>query len=213
MGSFRELGITRAILAYNEGNVFADGCHEPRNAGLSEAGRRLIKCMDEVGMVVDLSHCGERTSFDVLEMSSARPPIFSHSNARAVFDHERNLSDTQIRSAAQRGSYIGVNGVGMFLGASTRDIPAAMARHAAHIASIAGPDRVGLGLDFMFLEGSSYDFFHRARERWPTGYPEPPWDFLQPEHFGDLVTELEKVGFGKAELTGVLGENYLRLVV
>jgi len=58
--SFRALGITRAILAYNEANIFADGCHEPRNAGLSSAGRRLVERMDAVGMIADLSHCGER---------------------------------------------------------------------------------------------------------------------------------------------------------
>ena len=213
VGSFRQLGITRAILAYNEGNIFADGCHELRDAGLSAAGRRLVNRMDEVGMIVDLSHCGERTSFDVLEMSSARPPMFSHSNARAIYDHERNVSDAQIRAVAQRGGYIGINGVGMFLGATSSDIPAAMAQHAAHIASIAGPDRVGLGLDFMFLEGSGYDFFHRARERWPKGYPDPPWDFLQPEQFGDLVIELENAGFSNTEVIGVLGGNYLRLLV
>ena len=213
VGSFRQLGIARAILAYNEGNIFADGCHEPRNAGLSAAGRRLVKRMDEVGMIVDLSHCGERTSFDVLETPSAHPPIFSHSNARAIYDHERNISDAQIRAVAQRGGYIGINGVGMFLGASSGAIPAAMARHAAHIAGIAGPDRVGLGLDFMFFEGSDYGFFHRERERWPKGYPEPPWDFIQPEQFGDLATELENAGFSKTELIGLLGENYLRLAV
>ena len=210
---FHRLGITRAILAYNEGNIFADGCHEPRNAGLSAAGRRLVRRMDEAGMIVDLSHCGERTSFDVLETPSSRPPIFSHSNARAVYDHERNISDAQIGAVARRGGYIGINGVGMFLGASLRDIPAAMARHAAHIADIAGPDRVGLGLDFMFLEGSDYGFFHRQGERWPQGYPEPPWDFIQPEQFGDLVGELEKAGFDQAGIIGLLGENYLRLVM
>jgi membrane dipeptidase len=211
--SFRQLGITRSILAYNEANIFADGCHEPRNAGLSAAGRRLVDRMDEVGMIVDLSHCGERTSFDVLETPSAHPPIFSHSNARAIYDHERNLSDTQIRMVAQRGGYIGINGVGMFLGVSGPDIPAAMAQHAAHIAGIAGPERVGLGLDFMFLEGSDYDFFRREGVRWPQGYPAPPWDFLQPEQFGDLVTELENAEFTNTEIIGLLGENYLRLVV
>jgi membrane dipeptidase len=88
-----------------------------------------------------------------------------------------------------------------------------MARHAAHIADIAGADRVGLGLDFMFLEGSDYDFFHAAKVRWPRGYPEPPWHFIQPEQFGDLVAGLEGVGFRRDEILGVLGGNYLRLAL
>ena len=70
---------------------------------------------------------------------------------------------------------------------------------------------LGLGLDFMFLEGSDYGFFHAARGRWPRGYPDPPWDFLQPEQLGDLVAALERVGFGREDLPGVLGGNYLRL--
>jgi len=209
--SFHGLGIGRAILAYNEANVFADGCHEPRNAGLSALGRRLVERMDGVGMVVDLSHCGERTTFDVLEMPLARPPVFSHSNARALYDHERNITDTQIRAVARRGGYIGINGVGMFLGVPAPDIPAAIARHAAHIAAIAGADRVGLGFDFMFLEGSDYGFFRREGERWPRGYPVPPWDFVQPEQFGAVVAELERAGFGRQEVAGIIGGNYLRL--
>jgi len=76
---------------------------------------------------------------------------------------------------------------------------------------IAGADCVGLGLDFMFLEGSDYGFYHRAKGRWPRGYPEPPWSFLQPEQFGDLVRALEKKGFSQDELKGLLGANYLRL--
>jgi membrane dipeptidase len=136
---------------------------------------------------------------------------FSHSNARAIYEHERNITDEQIKACARRGGYIGVNGVGFFLGVETAKIPAAMAEHAAHIAGIAGADRVGLGLDFMFLENSDYGFFHRAPGRWPRGYPEPPWSFLQPEQFGDLVLALEQKGFDREEMKGLLGGNYLRL--
>ena len=115
--AFLAAGVQRALLAYNEANIFADGCHEARNAGLSAAGRQLVARMDQAGMVVDLSHCGERTSLDALELPLNFAPVFSHSNARALFDHERNISNEQIRLCAERGGYIGINGVGMFLGA------------------------------------------------------------------------------------------------
>ncbi|WP_186418394.1 membrane dipeptidase [Bosea sp. CS1GBMeth4] len=211
--AFRAAGIDRAILAYNEANPFADGCHEPRNGGLSALGRRLLARMDACGMRIDLSHCGARTSLDALEAELAALPIFSHSNARALHEHERNISDEQIRACAARGGYIGVNGVGMFLGAAGPQIPQAMARHLSHIAGLAGPGRVGLGLDFMFLEDSDYGFYHTARGRWPRGYPEPPWHFFQPEQFGDLLAALEAEGFGAQEIRGILGENYLRLAL
>jgi membrane dipeptidase len=209
--AFKAAGIVRSILAYNEANVFADGCHEPRDAGLSAYGHRLIERMDQAGMVIDLSHCGQKTTFDALDAPLRRPPIFSHANARALYDHERNITDEQIKTCGERGGYIGINGVGMFLGVPGPDIPRRIAEHAAHVAALIGPDRVGLGLDFMFLEGSDYGFFHNARDRFPRGYPDPPWDFLQPEQFSDLVEALEHQGFSHHDLAGILGENYLRL--
>jgi membrane dipeptidase len=209
--AFFAAGVTRAILAYNEANVFADGCHEVRNAGLSGLGRRLIERMDRARMRIDLSHCGERTSLEALDMPTKRPPVFSHSNARALFDHERNISDELIRACGRRGGYIGISGVGMFLGAAGAELPRVMAQHAAHVASIAGADKVGLGLDFMFLEGSDYRFYLDAKARWPRGYPDPPWSFLQPEQLGDLVDALHAQGFTAAQVRGVLGDNYVRL--
>lgn len=207
--AFRAAGIGRAILAYNEANEAGDGCHERRNAGLSSRGRRLVAEMDAARMLADLSHCGERTSLDIMECT-AHPPFFSHSNVRALFDHERNLTDAQIQACAKRGGYIGVNGVGFFLGATEPDIPQAIARHVAYLAEKAGARAVGLGLDFMFLEGSDYGFFHASKGRWPRGYPDPPWDFLPPEAIGDVVQALEEAGFSREELAGILGGNYLR---
>ena len=101
--------------------------------------------------------------------------------------------------------------MGFFLGAGQAGIPERMAEHAAHIAGIAGADRVGLGLDFMFLQGSDYAFFMANRDKFPRGYPDPPWSFIQPEQFGDLVAAFEGKGFSQAEIKGILGDNYLRL--
>ncbi len=209
---FRALGVTRALLAYNERNLAADGCHEPANAGLSALGRRAVRAMDEAGLVLDLTHCGERTSLEAIELSGQRP-LFSHSNARALFEHERNITDEQIKACAARGGWIGVNGVGFFLAEGACDIPEAMSRHLAHMADLVGPEHLGLGLDFMYLEGSDYGFYRRAPERWPRGYPPPPWDFVQPEDLADLVRALEARGFSRAEVGGILGDNYLRIAV
>lgn len=211
--AFFEAGVRRSILAYNDANIFADGCHERRNSGLSARGRALVGRMDQVGMRVDLTHCGIRTTIDVLEMELNRPPLFSHSNARALFDHERNITDEQIRMAGKAGCYVGINGVGFFLGANSRNVAREMARHAAYIAARIGSERVGFGLDWMYLEGSDYEFFHTGRGSWPRGYPDPPWHFLQPEQLPDLVTALESEGFRRDEIAGLLGENYLRLVI
>lgn len=209
---FHALGVTRALLAYNERNLAADGCHEPANAGLSALGRRAVAAMDAGGLILDLSHCGERTSLEAMELS-ANPPLFSHSNARALFDHERNITDEQIKACARRGGWIGVNGVGFFLAEGSCDIAQEISRHLAHMADLVGAEHLGLGLDFMFLEGSDYGFYRRAPERWPRGYPPPPWDFFQPEDIEALVVALEQRGFTQAEMQGLLGENYLRVTL
>ncbi len=209
---FRALGVTRALLAYNERNLAADGCHEPADAGLSALGRRAVAAMDAGGLILDLSHCGARTSLEAMERSR-QAPLFSHSNARALFDHERNITDEQIKACARRGGWIGINGVGFFLAEGPCDIAQEMSRHLAHMADLVGPEHLGLGLDFMFLEGSDYGFYARAPERWPRGYPPPPWDFFQPEQIEALVVALEQRGFTQAEMQGILGENYLRVTL
>lgn len=209
---FRALGVTRALLAYNERNLAADGCHEPANAGLSALGRRAVAAMDAGGLILDLSHCGARTSLEAMEISR-QAPLFSHSNARALFEHERNITDIQIKACAARGGWIGVNGVGFFLSEGPCDIPQEMSRHLAYMADLVGPEHLGLGLDFMFLEGSDYGFYARAPERWPRGYPPPPWDFFQPEQIEALVIALEQRGFTRTEMQGLLGENYLRVTL
>ena len=211
--AFHGAGIGRSILAYNEGNVFADGCHEPRNAGLTEYGRRLIARMDAVGMVIDLSHCGERTSFDAMEAPLRRAPVFTHSNARALYDHERNITDAQIRTCAARGGYIGINGVGMFLGVPGPHLPETMATHAAHIADIAGADRVGLGPRLHVPREQRLRLLPRRQGPLAARLSgSRPGIFCSRSSSAKLIHALEGKGFTKAELPGVLGENYLRLV-
>lgn len=206
--AFASLGVRRSILAYNQANVFADGCHEPRNAGLSAFGKRLCQRMDAAGVRIDLSHCGERTAFDALELGLSAPPFASHSNARALFDHERNISDDLIQAIGEAGGTVGVNGVGMFLGAGHLDLPAEMARHAAHIASLIGEVNVTLGSDYMFLDGSDYAFYHANAAMFPKGYPPPPWQFFAPEDFRALPRALRSAGFSAEGVRGLMGETY-----
>jgi membrane dipeptidase len=84
-----------------------------------------------------------------------------------------------------------------------------MSEHIAYMAEKAGADHVGLGLDFMYLEGSDYGFYHSNPGTWPKGYPTPPWNFFQPEQMEDLVAALERRGFTNNEIIGILGANYL----
>ena len=94
---WRELGYGYCLLAYNNRNEVGDGCFEPENRGLTDFGKKLIDSYNRYGMVVDVSHTGERTSLDAIERSS-QPVISSHSGAKAMANYQRSLTDEVIKA-------------------------------------------------------------------------------------------------------------------
>jgi membrane dipeptidase len=102
VGLFRQLGYGYCLLAYNTRNNVGDGCFEPENAGITGYGKMLIDAYNRYGMIVDVSHCGERLALDAIECSS-KPVISSHACAKGVFDYPRNLSDKVIKAVAKSG--------------------------------------------------------------------------------------------------------------
>ncbi|MDA8193175.1 MAG: dipeptidase [Thermaerobacter sp.] len=145
------LGVRLMSLTWNQRNALADGAGEdPGGGGVSRAGREILREMNRVGMVIDVSHLAEAGFWDVLEISSA-PVIASHSNCRRLAQHRRNLSDGQIRALAQNGGVQGITFVRPFLGAAAdRD---RVIDHIIHVLTVTGDDRhVGLGSDFDGVE-------------------------------------------------------------
>jgi membrane dipeptidase len=107
--AFHELGVRYLTLTWNNSNSWADGCgEEPRHGGLTPFGREVVKEMNRIGMIVDVSHVHEKTFWAALETTS-RPVMASHSCARALCDHRRNLRDEQLRAVAGNGGVVGVN--------------------------------------------------------------------------------------------------------
>jgi len=116
--AFYDLGARYLTLTWNNTNEWADACcSPPRHGGLSPFGRAVIAEMNRLGMLVDLSHVAESTFWAAIETTSA-PVIVSHSNARALADHPRNLTDRQLRAITANGGVIGVNFYAAFLDAS-----------------------------------------------------------------------------------------------
>lgn len=210
--TFYNLGIRHALMAYNLKNFVGDGCHERTDGGLSRFGQMVVREMNRVGMIVDVTHTGYTTSMEAMELSTA-PTMFSHSNPRALYDHDRNITDDQIRTCARGGGLIGLNGVGMFLGddVTADNIVDRVVKNIDYVAQLVGGEHVGLGIDFMYLEGSDYAFFHRNKFVFPAGYPDPPWHFLGPEQQPQLTGGLLKLGYSDEAVRGILGENFLRL--
>ena len=221
---YRRLGVGHMLMAYNQKNWVGDGCHEKTDAGLSRFGERLIAEMNRVGMIVDASHTGYRTTMDMFEISSA-PVVFSHSNVRAIVDNERNIRDDQIKACAKSGGVVGLCGLGLFLTPEREDVSAeAMTRHIDYIAELVGPQHVGLGLDYVGTLGepallsqaqidANVAFFKTNTDIYPesAGYSKGPLFFARPDVIPELAECLLKKGYSDTDIQGILGENFLRV--
>ena len=150
VGLWRKLGYGYCLLAYNSRNAVGDGCFEPDNGRLTAFGKFLIDAYNRYGMIVDVSHTGERTALDAIERSS-KPVISSHSVAKAISDYPRSHSDELIRAIAQSGGVCSINTVGAFVDTSNPDIVTTdiLFRHIDHIVNLVGIDHVGYGSDYV----------------------------------------------------------------
>ena len=209
---YYDLGVRHMLFAYNRNNAAGAGCHG-EDTGLTDFGRRVIDEMNRIGMVIDCSHTGLRTTMEAMERSS-RPVVFSHSNARALVDHGRNITDEQIKACAATGGVVGINGINLFLG-EDQPSPAAVARHAAHVAELTGPEHVGLSLDYAPDDDGGdavADIIASDRRYWPedAGYDRPV-RILHIRYLPEVTAELAEVGFDEAEIIGILGGNFRRV--
>ncbi|MGI6083119.1 MAG: dipeptidase [Limnochordia bacterium] len=144
---FFQLGIRMMHLTYNRRNMIGDGCAEESNAGLSDFGRAVVREMNRLGIIVDVAHSGEKTSFEAARLSE-RPMVASHSGARALNDHFRCKSDEVIKAICDTGGYIGVCCIPRFLG-RTRDI-VALLDHIDYLVKRFGADHVAIGTDIAY---------------------------------------------------------------
>ena len=187
-----KLGVRGMTLTWNHRNELADGVMEINSlGGLSIFGHVVIKEMNNLGMLVDVSHLSEKGFYDVLEISS-KPLAATHSNAWTLCRHPRNLKDNQIKQIAERKGVIGINFYPDFLStasASSTDI----IRHIEYIASLAGIDVIGFGSDF-------------------DGIEKTPEDIGGPEGFDIIINKLLKLNYKEEEIAKIANGNYLRLL-
>lgn len=146
-----EQGVRMMTLTWNYPNELGFP-HQNAEGGLTEKGREFVRKMQEIGMIVDVSHLSDQGFYDVLKETD-KPFVASHSNARSICPHSRNLTDEMIRALAERGGVTGLNFYADFLkkavsGEKNSGTIADIVRHAAHIVSVGGEDCLGLGSDF-----------------------------------------------------------------
>jgi membrane dipeptidase len=215
------LGMRCAQLTYNFRNVVGDGCLERTNAGLSDFGLELVERMNDVGVMIDLSHCGRQTTLDGIEFSK-KPVAMTHTMCDSVrSDHPRAKTDEQIRNCAEKGGVVGMIALGYFIGPdpggdSTIETHA---DHIEHAVSIAGVEHVGISTDFPpqgIEPWATYeewyvprlDVFKPTYElRWPPWIPE----LDTPNRYRNLIKVLDRRGWSQSDMERLLGLNWLRL--
>lgn len=143
---FYRLGVRQLGLTWNFANEVADGILEDRGGGLTGFGRKLLKEMERLQMIVDVSHLSDKAFWEIIEDVDL-PILASHSNCRAICSHKRNLTDEQIQAIMMKGGIIGINFVPYFVAEEEPKI-ADILRHIDHILSMGGEDVIFFGSDF-----------------------------------------------------------------
>ncbi|MFO0453668.1 MAG: dipeptidase [Pseudomonadota bacterium] len=206
---YRDLGVRWMSMASNRNNLVGGGCQDA-DKGLTKFGRAVVTEMERVGMTACCSHTGHRTTMDVMRHAT-KPVIFSHSNPLALWKHKRNIRDEAIRACAETGGVVGVNGIGMFLGANDNR-SATVARHVDYVVQLVGIDHVGIGLDYVFDMQELDDYIKAHPETFP---PEEGYAaglrIVAPEQLPEIAAELLKLGYRVSDVRKVLGGNFLRV--
>ncbi len=196
---YYDSGARYITLCHIENNHICDSSDDSAGAehgGLSEFGRQVVAEMNRIGMMVDVSHVSDEAFYDVVEMSIS-PVIASHSNARAVCDHPRNMDDSMLRALAENGGVINVTLFTDYVKAYDRkdpqDMPtvADLVDHIDHIAEVTGIDHVGIGSDFDgggLVEGCS-----------------------DVSEIGSITLELVKRGYNEGQIQKIWGGNMVRV--
>jgi membrane dipeptidase len=189
---YHRLGVRIVGLVHSIRNELADGVADRRTCGgLSEMGAQAVAELNRLGMIVDISHLNDEGFWDVMELTRV-PVIASHSNARAVCDHPRNMTDDMIRALAGNGGVMGMNFAPAFVH-PTRATLGGVVDHVDHIVELVGPDHVGLGSDF-------------------DGIPSTPEGLEDVTKIPGITRELLKRGYGEDDVRKILGGNHLRLI-
>ncbi len=220
---FSHFGVRVIQLTYNRRNLLGDGCLETANAGLSRLGQQVVERMNDLGVLVDLSHCGHRTTLDGIA-ASKKPVAITHAGCAAVADLPRNKTDEELRRLAEKGGVMGIYFM-PFLRTKGQPMAEDLIRHVEHAVDVAGEDHVGLGTDGgisaieltpEFIKRHRENVLDRRRQGISApGEEEDVYTFLPdlntPRRFETLAAMLRERGHSAARIEKILGGNFARL--
>ncbi len=215
---FHSIGQRVSQLTYNSRNLIGNGATERRDEGISDFGVAIIERMNNVGMAVDVSHCGDRTTLDAFEISK-KPVLITHSNCRTLVPgHPRLKTDEAIKKVGAAGSVIGITGVRMFVKGDEPTTVQHVLDHFDHVRKLIGPDHLGVGSD-MDLYG--YDAMPpEDNKRLRAGY-KGSYAFREkidieglnhPKRMFDLTEGLIRRKYSNQDIEGILGGNFKRVL-
>jgi membrane dipeptidase len=208
------LGLRVSQLTYNERNDLGDGCMEPENRGLTSLGRQAVQEMNRLGIVVDLSHVGERTALDATEYST-KPVIYSHSNAKTLTPSRRNITDEQMKAAAGSGGVVALSSYSMmtYKEAGVRPTLDDYLDHIDYAIDLIGLDHVGIGSD-IFESYTELSWTSSTKRMYPMPYDyhtKVAEGFTYVSEFPNVIGGLIRRGYDDAALRKILGGNLLRV--
>lgn len=187
------LGVRSICLTWNNRNELADGVSDDiTGGGLTRFGREAVKEMNSLGMLVDISHIAEKGFWDVMKITQS-PVIASHSNAKKICNHRRNLTDEQILAVKKNGGVIGINLYPYFLNNSATASLKDVIKHIEYITSLAGCDNIGIGADFDGIESTPSDI---------TGVQDIPV----------IINELLRMNYSQKSVEKIAGGNFIRVI-
>ena len=214
-----ELGVRFMQLSYNNQSLLATGCYEAEDPGITRMGKEVIKEMNRVGMVIDMSHSAERSTLEAIELSE-RPIAITHANPAFWFPALRNKSDAVLRALAGSGGMIGFSLYPHHLKDKSQCRLEDFCAMVAQAAELLGIAHIGIGSDLCQDQPDSVVEWMR-NGRWTrtvdygegsqgnAGFPPQPEWFRDNRDFSTLAAGLRKVGFSVSEVDRIMGRNWL----
>ena len=213
-----ELGCRFMQLTYNNQSLLATGCYEKIDSGVTNFGREVIKEMNRVGVVVDMSHSAEKSTFDAIEISE-KPIAITHSNPAFWHPAKRNKSSDLLKALSENGGILGLSLYPHHLKDTTNCTLESFCEMAAKTADIMGVNNIGIGSDLCLNQpdtivewmrngtwSKSKNFGEGSKSK--PGFPKQPKWFEDARGFVNLEAGLKKVGFSDIETDGILGNNW-----
>ena len=219
---FKQLGVGVIQVTYHERNLLGNGCFERTDEGLSNFGLDAVREMNRVGILIDLSHVGERTTLETIE-HSVKPVSCTHANAKSYYDVPRNKADEALKLLAEKGGVVGATAITTFLRTGVSSTLEDYVDAIDHMVELIGIDHVGIGTDFTQEQPKPFWRYINSQQgtKFPSTFidPEVQFDEMQlypvgletPDEMPNISAALLRRGYGADDVAKILGGNWMRL--